>query len=474
MFKELRQLIFFSPDGGVDTPFVSTKKSVDQLKKESIDQVTADFRKNPGDVLVSAEDLVKKAKILVNSREDARDDLKKEVVAKLDGAAWEFNVLVASLAYRLKLKEKLGKINPNEANFDFSKAQQFLQEEKDSAVDWHIEYGKNDSVLLSLDAKIREVNEVAKHRYVELLKEPFSEAGFNQGQLKNLIAQLGLMQQADYSKFPGVFNEKDRVNLKNDFASVEGQIMQTLLKNKELLSVSDQAALKRLDFARGNLMEAEKETDSGHLSGAKDYMEMVLAEQEACRVRDEISDGQRKNSNYKDGQKFFDQALVLSANKKWEDSVKARDLFKQAADKWKTVLELQKAKENDDVAARAVRLLVEAQSKIEESGQTLNIKDLLLGVLAKGKLAMGEKAWDKAVSASREIVDMIGAAERVLVKYKSLKERFGKMPDFANNPLIKEGEEFYKNGEFGMAELKYGKAVEAYVKGNQGPMLASK
>lgn len=79
MFRELKQLILFAPDGGVDRPFVSTKKSADQLKKEAIDQVTTEVRKNPGEVLLSAEDLVNKAKVMVNLREDARDDLKKEL-----------------------------------------------------------------------------------------------------------------------------------------------------------------------------------------------------------------------------------------------------------------------------------------------------------------------------------------------------------------------------------------------------------
>jgi hypothetical protein len=474
MFRELKQLILFAPDGGVDRPFVSTKKSVDQLKKEAIDQVTTEVRKNPGEVLLSAEDLVNKAKVMVNLREDARDDLKKDVLAKLDGAAWEFNVLVASLSYRLKLKEKLGKINPSEANFDFSKAQKFLQEEKDSAVDWHLDYGKNDSVLLSLDAKIKEVNDVAVNRYSELVKEPSSEGGFNKEQLNKLMLQVGLMQKIDYGEFPGVFNKEDSINLKNNFTSVERQIMQVLLNNKGQLSVSDQAALKRLDYARGNLVDAEKDDNPEHLSGARAYMEMVLAEQDACRIRDEILDGVKKNHVYKDGQKFFDQAVILAANKKWDDSVKARDLFQKAAEKWKGVLELQKSKENDEVADKAVRLLLEAQTIMEKRGQDLNIKGVLMGVLFKAKLAIEEKSWDKAMNASRQVFDMVAAAERALAGYKHVEDRFGKRADFGSNPLIQQGKEFYKKGEFGLAEIYYGRAIEAYVKGSEGPLLASK
>jgi hypothetical protein len=78
------------------------------------------------------------------------------------------------------------------------------------------------------------------------------------------------------------------------------------------------------------------------------------------------------------------------------------------------------------------------------------------------------------MNASRQVFDMVAAAERALAGYKHVEDRFGKRADFGSNPLIQQGKEFYKKGEFGLAEIYYGRAIEAYVKGSEGPLLASK
>lgn len=370
MLENLKQLIRWDPPndkGGGDKPADKPTKTPEQIKKEAKEKAIADIKAAPGEAEVKAEDMVAKAKGNVDKVEGADDKSKTDAKTKLDGAAAEFADIVALLKKRLQLKTDLAKFDPKKEGFDFLHAQDVLKKADADKAALVGAFGEADSVLASVEGKKTEVNAAAKNFYEGLAK--INVTGVTEAPDKkvkdytDLMAQVAKMQEAKHTGFPGV-DEATQKSLDADFKTKIAQAVKALSDNQAAfqdLSADDKESFKRLKFAVDNMAAAESDKNSEHMAGADQYMEMVLAEQEARRVwaslpvgatpedswrADTITGGvdagwNKEGANYQNynaALKAFNDALKLSANREIGDSTKARDLFKTAANKWREVL----------------------------------------------------------------------------------------------------------------------------------------
>lgn len=234
------------------------------------------------------------------------------------------------------MKVQLESLKPNEPNFDFVEAQELLNKIKADRDILARTFVDGDPVLALVRSKEGDVD-LAAVKYYKTLSDTVDEVVNNDAipyeeRLTKLMYDVSLMQGANYDKFPGV-GDQGKVVLKGEYENKISKALEYLQKNKDSLNLDGKNALKRFEFANRNLAGAEKDKEPGHLAGAKDYMEMVLAEQAArlwMNWPNLSKDVLRKVSD------DFDKALKLSANEKVGDSAKARDLFDAVAEKCET------------------------------------------------------------------------------------------------------------------------------------------
>lgn len=320
----------------------------------------------------SADDLVAAAKDKLSK--DLSDQDKAAAETKINAAKSRFETLLTAVKKRIELKTAIDKIKADDKNFDFLHAEAVISKIKADKAALVGTFGENDSVLSSVDQKETEVNAAAKNFYESVGKLNLTGITEAPDKSKNdynqVMTQISKMQEASYNGFPGA-DDKAKEGLKKDFDQKIKDAVAALDQHKDELGLSDddKASLKRFKFGIENLDAAEKEKDPGHLAGAKQYMEMNLAEQEARRVwaslpfnPDEtkswratdmstsVDKGWGANkANYNEAVAAFNKGLELSANRQLGDSTKARDLFREAANKWRIVLENQQAKESEEV-----------------------------------------------------------------------------------------------------------------------------
>lgn len=241
------------------------------------------------------------------------------------------------------MKVQLESLKPNEPNFDFVEAQKLLNKIKADRDFLARTFVDGDPVLALLSSKEGEVD-LAAVKYYKALSIPVDEVVNNDAipyeeRLTKLMSDVSLMQEVNYNKFPGV-GDQGKVVLKGEYENKISNALEYLQKNKDSLNPDGKNSLKRFEFANRNLAGAEKDKEPGHLSGAKDYMEMVLAEQDARRAMTLLGNdiGSLKDD--------FDKALKLSANEKIGDSAKARDLFREIVSKCNAITKEQVVAKN--------------------------------------------------------------------------------------------------------------------------------
>jgi hypothetical protein len=188
-----------------------------------------------------------------------------------------------------------------------------------------------DTLKVELTQQDKEVSDAAREYYGGLKDVIwFSEGavtaetgvvGKNKSQDKPIVdfqkvlADVSAMQQALVAGFKGL---GERGSLEADYKArieagmkwLQGKKEETWTQDNEIFNIAndvDKAALDRLDFAMKNLEAARKSGEKGHEAGARQYMTMVLAEQEARRVHANLSEG-----NYG----IFD---TVSGDESWKD-----------------------------------------------------------------------------------------------------------------------------------------------------------
>jgi hypothetical protein len=339
MLKDLRQLICWEAAGDKAKTPEGPVKTAEQVKNEAKENVIKAIKASPGETALKAKNLVDIAKAEAKVLAGADVDLIAGANNLLDKAEEEFKDIVALLEKRLGIKAVLDSLKPSESGVNFAEAQKILNEIKEDRDFLAKVFGSNDVVVKLFIEKEADVDKAAVSYYQDLankVAQDISKPSFAQNDLMQLMDHLGAMKEVEYNKFPGVSVDLWKNSLANTFNDNFSKGMECLLSNRSVLDEDGVRSLKRFDFANKNLIEAEKDKEPGHLAGAKDYMEMVLAEQDARRVMTLPSLSFDTLMKARDD---FDKALKLSANEKVGDSAKARDLFKAVVERCKTETE---------------------------------------------------------------------------------------------------------------------------------------
>ncbi len=217
--------------------------------------------------------------------------------AAIEAARARFEKAVQDITLRTQLNTRLSQVDPEK---DFLHANQELSQIKQENTKLPAEMQLGQDLVTKAEA----VSQKAESFY-----ETRKNVGWEQGgkmveglltvsdptNVRRVMADVSEMQRAVSEGFPGVDSAKAQAytaayNAKIDLG------MQWLQQNKDakagsraegedelpVMNADEKAALERMDFARKNLAGAEK--GSPHEAGAKEYMTMVTAEQEARGV----------------------------------------------------------------------------------------------------------------------------------------------------------------------------------------------
>jgi len=290
--------------------------------EQAIDQAM-DTKKD--DTEITAEGLATEAKSkIVAPAESTNEDNKKVETAKarVDSLQAKLAEKVAQIKARAALKARLIAVNPKADFLHAVDEMEAIKKENDKL-----------PATLMVDGaeKDKEVSDAAQAYYDGLKNvDWFSDGavtaetrvvGQNKSQDKPIVdfqkvlADVSAMQQALVAGFKGL---GERRSLEADYKArieagmkwLQGKKEETWKQGNEIFNIAndvDKAALDRLDFAMKNLEAARKSGEKGHEAGARQYMTMVLAEQEARRVHANLSEG-----NYG----IFD---TVSVDESWKD-----------------------------------------------------------------------------------------------------------------------------------------------------------
>ncbi len=486
MMYGLQQLVKWAPEqphgGGADKPVMKTSE---QLKKEVVEVTLREIKANPVSAGMEVKNMVDTAKKKIAAMPDLDEQLKGEVLKRLDGGVVEFIVLAEDLKAKTKLMVDLLAMKPDQAGFDFAKAEKFLGDAKVDVEDWANEYATDDVVIKKYYQKVQEVSNAANNKYVAMsagLRDVSqSDGAFSASQVERLLKGVYDMQGVLLADLPGVMDASLKQNLRAELARAESEVVTVLAAHLSDLKGDQAEAAKRFLFARTNLIEAGKDGNKDHLAGANEYMEMALAEREAAGWRDQLDGARRGGEVYGKALRLFEQAGRLMGNRKIGDSKAARDLYRQAADQWKLLVEAQNlvvnSREMEKLGQKAVKALNAASMRVEQRAEDLGLQQLFKVFLTDARDALKVGAFDTVLKLSQQIQDMVAGADRANVVYAHLSERFGNRADFKENMEIGRGRNFYHMGQFAQAELAYNKAIKEYVIGgkkSEGPMMAAR
>jgi tetratricopeptide (TPR) repeat protein len=102
--------------------------------------------------------------------------------------------------------------------------------------------------------------------------------------MQKTMALAGELQQKKDGGEMYLLDDAQKQEVRDKYGARILVLLHVLKQNQDKMSEDEVASLKRFDFAISNLNAAEQGKEEGHLSGAKEYMTMVVAEQEARRV----------------------------------------------------------------------------------------------------------------------------------------------------------------------------------------------
>ena len=307
-----------------------------------------------------ANAIIAAAEALINANTKAVDAVKREAVTKLkankqaleEAQHYITNRLLVSLA-----------IKNYESQPDFlGKREAWHKFPSDSIVKSLKKYNANDN----LESKYQEIwkqygLEIDKY-YQGLIITQQIASNVTRPEIQALIPRIAMMQQAIKEDFPDLPDQK-RENMKTAYP-INIQATKTIINPLTDKFPELQKQLTMLKFASDNLEAAQKEkkTDGGHLEGANQYMDMIMAEQEARYIWGQLpidskwrlgnidsklstsQEGWTDNSPnwqaYNTAVEIFKQAKDKESSAKSHagDSVKATDLFRKSANFFRKVL----------------------------------------------------------------------------------------------------------------------------------------
>lgn len=312
------------------------------------------------DTAITAEGLATEAKSkIVAPAESTNEDNKKVETAKarVDSLQAKLAEKVAQIEARAALKARLVAVNPKA---DFLHAVDEMEAiKKENAK-------LPDTLKVELTRQDKEVSDAAQAYYDGLKNvQWFSEGavtadtgvvGQNESQdkpivdFRKVLADVSAMQQALVAGFKGL---GERGSLEADYKArieagmkwLQGKKEETWTQDNGIFNIAndvDKAALDRLDFAMKNLEAARKSGEKGHEAGARQYMTMVLAEQEARRVHanlsqvnygiyDIVSDEESWKDQYNLAVQAYNEGAALTARSNDPKYAEATAKFKEAA-----------------------------------------------------------------------------------------------------------------------------------------------
>ena len=337
--------------------------------EKAISEVEARVKEKPNlysGEKMNADELIKRAKDKLPTTLNEAD--KKTADDQINAARARFEAAIALAKRVTKFKTDVAAIVVGSDYADALAKVEALKAERDSLK----EAGFADTLL---DAKEKEVTGAAKGYYDGLItkidKQPTAQdKKYTHDEITALMSAVSELQDAKYKNFPGLAKDTDT----SVYATKVTEGLATIQANADSSTDPDfKESLRKFNFALVNLDGAEKSQnskESGHLAGAKQYMEMVLAEQEARRIWNSLPfDADPKNSwrnssirdgkldeslwkqanyeNYTKAVDLFNKGMAKSVNATAGDSTKARDFFKQAADLWRQVAVEQQSKQKE-------------------------------------------------------------------------------------------------------------------------------
>ncbi len=365
MLFEPKRLVYMAPNGPD-----AGEAAIAQVEKEVKEQVQSE-----ANTIGNADSLVAAAKAKLPKV--LNDEAIESAEAEIDKAKGRFEKLVAAVTQRIALKTAVNGVKIDGKDVDsLRKAEMDINKLKTDKAALIAVFGKTDSVLAAVDEKEKEVQAAASRFYTgigEMTLENITTNG-NKKDYDQVMTQVAQMQEASYNGFPGAA-ESDKDALKKDFALKISAAVAALDQYQNQiagLSEDEKASLKRFKFGIENLDAAEKEKDPGHLAGAKQYMEMNLAEQEAKRVlasiveKDSLDDAYKKL--YEEADKAFQDAQGLAEKAKGSGKPsEAAAKFKEATEKWKEVLESQQTKKPKELKSTTENDVGEAEKAMTEA-----------------------------------------------------------------------------------------------------------
>jgi tetratricopeptide (TPR) repeat protein len=352
------RLIFFIPEAPKSD--VAEAAKAEELRKANLDAAVTELATSPDDK--TADKILQNATDKINALSDvsANPATKTEAVKLLNQNLAALNAAKKYIGDRVAVKLALEDYDKQTDFWGKGVAFAALKKLEATVLSLKGSHPEDDQAAKYEAAKIaykKEAEDVYKKlsdTYEQLIASSTTEQKPNE---QAYLTQMANLQRAIYENLPGL-DDNAKNDLKAKFNTYIGTIQATLEASQD---DEVKRQVKMLKFANQNFEGAQKETNNaGHLEGAKQYMEMVLAEQtvrevwsqlpfdskidkswRAANIETAIEPGQGWGANmpdYNAAVESFKQAKDLSLNRATGDSVKAKDLFKKSADLFGSVL----------------------------------------------------------------------------------------------------------------------------------------
>lgn len=446
----------------------------------------------------SAADLANEAKAKLPN--DLSDADKKTATDKIDAAKGKFEALLALVKRKIELKANVAVVKTEDLSDAAGKIKTY-KAERDALVKAGM---PNEE---SVDAKETEINTAAAAKYENLgLKGSIDLRNAELEELQGYMTKMATMEKLSYEGFPGLADaaskEATAKKFKEDIANITNAFSTAQNADDDL-----KRQLKSFDFANRNLETAQKETGTeGYLEGAKEYKEMVLAEQEArgawaqlpfdadpketwraATIADAVSltDWPNLGNDYNKAVESFKKGVDKSVNKVVGDSIEAKKLFKQAADTFNMVKgEVDKKKgekpkeeptatEKNDVNAvneAAINAKSDFEVKYGSNDWAASVKGQADG-MAK-QLEGSGKTDAFRININKDIARIYNEAGPAIDAYQRVMTAFkagGSHTDQTANVIYDDANWRFERGNFKEAKQKWNEAAEIYEHKNSNP-----
>ncbi len=268
--------------------------------EQAIAQATED-KKDVSDITPQQLADTAKEKIQVPDEAGKARDKALSAKSRIDQLTQQLQEAVNNIKARTTLQARLSAVNPAHTDFLHQVNEMKDIRAKNSKLPSNLQLPADN--LSAADSSI----EKAAADYYEsrekvdwMSKEKGIDAPQSPDACRKIMADISEMQQALAGGFPGLA-EGQKEAMMTAYRDLIQKGLDTLKTNeaKNLMPADEKLALNEFDRARTNLEAAEKGKEAGHKAGAEQYMGMVLAEQEARRIWQQLPVSEDADNNWR-------------------------------------------------------------------------------------------------------------------------------------------------------------------------------